>query len=205
MIPHHGHPIVQDEDCIALIRSGGAAGEAAKKALYLRYRNTVRSTIADILNRFPSFKSDADDLLHDAYIVLIRKIESDHPPAHSLGLYWIGISRRLLRNQVKRDQKMVLVEDGEALPIGLEVSPEDLYIESESRYSLLQCFHTLPERCQRLLMMWMDQYTVEEITARLELPNTAFTRTLKYKCFKKIKDLVRRGHKLPFSRHNRVE
>lgn len=205
MKPFRGHPVIPDEECIALIRSGGAASEAAKKALYLQYRDGIRASITHLLNTRSPYRDGADDLLHDSFLVLVRKIEQGETPASSLVQFWRGISHHLLFNHVKKDHRVILVADDHIAFDSITLSPEDLYIENESRESLLRCFAHLPDRCQTILLMWMDNYTMAEITARLELSTEAMTRKVKYNCFKKIKDLVRSGHKLPLSRHIKEE
>ena len=205
MIPIHGHPVIQDEAFIDLIRSGGAAAAAARKALYVQHSAWIRASVTHQMHKHTGYRGGADDLVHDSYIVLIRKLEKGYLPTSPLALVWRGISYHLLFNQERKDDKVILVADDHASFDGVTLSPEDNFIENESRETLLGCFSQLPLRCQKLLRMWMDNYTIAEITARLELSNEAMTRKVKYNCFKKIKDLVRSGHKLPFPRHNKEE
>jgi RNA polymerase sigma factor (sigma-70 family) len=199
MTPFNGHPLVQDEECVDLIRSGGAAGATARKVLYLRYRDRMYHAIRQMMQLHPGCMREPNDLLHDSFIVLIRKIESGIPVERSILIFWKGIARRLLQNVLRRDQRYLMVADAEAeIFDGITLSAEDYYLQSEARESLVTAFRQLPERYQEFLVMWMDNYSVGEITARLQLASDNATHSLKYKCFKKLKDLLRMGHKLPF-------
>lgn len=195
----NGHPRVQDEECVDLIRSGGAAGATARKVLYLRYRDTMYHAIRQMMQLHPGCMREPNDLLHDSFIVLIRKIESGIPVERSILIFWKGIARHLLQNVLKRDQRYIMVADAEAeIFDGITLSAEDHYLQSEARESLLSAFKELPARYQLFLVMWMDNYSVGEITERLAMASDDATRSLKYKCFKKLKDLIRMGYKLPF-------
>lgn len=199
MTPFKGHPHVQDDECVDLIRSGGAAGATARKVLYLRYRENVYHAIRQMMSLYPGCSSEPNDVLHDSFIVLVRKIEMGIPIERSVYIFWKGIARHLLQNIAKRDQRYIMVQDAEAeIFDGVSLSAEDHYLQSEARESLLVSFKQLPERYQLFLVMWMDNYTVGEITSRLQMASDDATRSLKYKCFKKLKELLRMGHKLPF-------
>lgn len=87
------HPHVQDAYWISTIRSGGAHAETAIRELYLTYKSRVTATLVKLIAQHEEVKVSKEDLLHDSFIVLIRKLEEDAEEPDSLCAYWKGIAK----------------------------------------------------------------------------------------------------------------
>ncbi|HEX5111877.1 MAG TPA: sigma-70 family RNA polymerase sigma factor [Saprospiraceae bacterium] len=192
----HGHPSPQDELFIRGIISGGTAAEQAMQELYLLHRKKILGYIANLVRRFPEFRGKPEDLMHDAFIVLVHRIEESDGQVRSLFAFWIGICKHLILNQVKKDERILLVCEPDEEYLVQEEHGEESYLESESESLLRQTFDQLGTRCQRILMLWIERYPMHEIARRMELSGAPMARKIKHECFKKLKNLVKHGNKL---------
>ncbi len=192
-----GHPPVQDEDLIRLIRNGGPPGEQAIQQLYQQYSKGVRISFAKLLSKYGEDEARAGDLLHDAFLVLLRKIEYEALQVHSLSAYWKGIGRHLLLNDLKKEERLLFAhEEEEAYGLN-EETPESRYLQQEEQEKWILTFNTLGPRCREILLLWVARYSMVEIAQKMGLSGDAMARKIKYDCFKKLKELVRSGHKMP--------
>ena len=192
----HGHPSPQDELFIRGIISGGAAAEQAMQELYLLHRKKILAYIASQVRRFPEFRGKPEDLMHDAFIVLVHRIEEGDGQVRSLFAFWIGICKHLLLNQVKKDERILLVCEPDEEYLLQEAHGEESYLESESESLLRQTFDQLGTRCKQILMLWIERYPMHEIARKMELSGAPMARKIKHECFKKLKNLVKHGNKL---------
>jgi RNA polymerase sigma factor (sigma-70 family) len=192
----HGHPPGQDEDFIRMIQSGGYDAEQAVTALYLKYKRRISAYLAMLIRKNPGFTGTAQDLVHDSFIRMIYKIESCQIEVNSVAAFWMGIGKHLLYNQLRKNDRVLLIaEPEEFYPFSIEIQERPL-IEEES-LDLLECsFQQLGPRCKEILLLWINRYTMHEIAARLGLSGDAMARKIKHECFKKLKNLVQGGNKL---------
>jgi len=192
----HGHPSPQDELCIRGIISGGAAAEQAMKDLYLSHRKNILTYIRSLIRRFPEFRGKPEDLMHDAFIVLVHRIEESDGQVRSLFAFWIGICKHLLLNQVKKDERIHLVCEPDEDYLLHKETAEEPYRESESESLLRETFDQLGLRCKQILLLWIERYPMHEIARKMELSGAPMARKIKHECFKKLKNLVKHGNKL---------
>lgn len=192
----HGHPHAQDEIYIRGITSGGAAAEQAMQDLYLAYRKKILTYIASQVRRFPEFRGQPEDLMHDAFIVLVHRIENSDGQLRSLFAFWIGITRHLLLNQLKKDERILLLREPEDVYDAEEITNETLYLKAESAEMLRQTFDQLGSRCKDILLLWIQRYPMHEIARKMDLSGAPMARKIKFECFKKLKNLVKDGNKL---------
>lgn len=196
MNPKNGYPAKRDEELIHLVRQGGDAAEPAIAALYLKYRRRMMIFIHELLHDHPACRSSAQDLLHDSYLLMLHKIEVNDIRYSSLISFWRGVCRHLLRNQVKRDDKIILVDEpDEAYYIGYD-TPETRIFDQEEHAAFEHSFDCLGERCKEVLLLWINRYSMHEIAERMGLSSDAMARKIKHDCFKKLKNLVLNGNKL---------
>lgn len=195
----HGHPSLQDELFIRGIKSGGAAAEQAMQELYLMYRKKVLSYIVSLIRRYPEFKGQPEDLMHDAFIVLVHRIEISDGHIRSLLSFWLGITKHLLLNHMRKDERVILVQEPAEEYFTPEESNEDKFLESEAADQLKHTFDQLGSRCREILLLWIERYTMEQIARKLKLSGAPMARKIKHECYKKLKNLVQDGNKSPGS------
>jgi DNA-directed RNA polymerase specialized sigma24 family protein len=145
----HGHPSLQDELFIRGIISGGAAAEQAMQDLYLLYRKRVLAYIVSLIRLHPGFKGQPEDLMHDAFIVLVHRVEISDGHIRSLFSFWLGITKHLLLNHMRKDERVILVQEPAEEYFTPEDSNEDKFLESEAAEQLQFTFDQLGNRCRR--------------------------------------------------------
>lgn len=184
----------RDRDYIPEIQSGGERGEVAMSCLYLKYRKRTYTYMHHLISRHPQFKGTPDDLIHDAFIIMLDKIRQDALDVKSLGGYWIGISKMLFLNQLKKDRRIVVTNDLDET-YGYEFNtPESILFDQEEHYALENAFGQLGPRCREILMLWIHEYSMVEIAKKMNLSSDAMARKIKFDCFNKLKQLVKDGN-----------
>lgn len=187
-------PLLRDEHFVSTIKPGGANAEKAIISLYSQYHKSVRAAVSDLIKLYPGCRTEADDIVHDAFLVMIHKIQFESPPVISLKAFWIGISRKLILNKVKKFKWITLVaelDEEYGIP---EISPESLFMITEKNEQLEHYISRAGERCKQILIMWLAQFTMGEIAEELHLSGAAMARKIKCSCFKKLKNLIQSGH-----------
>lgn len=195
---HLSHHSYSGDDIFILdIRAGGLVAETAIASLYSRYRRRVYHLLRRIIKRHHDFRGTPEDLVHDSFILMIQKIQFENLNVRSLRGYWLGTAKNLFLNQLKKDERIVGVYESEE-KYGLnEDSPEILYLSREKEEQMAYTFSQLGSRCREILLLWINQYTMPEIAEQLNLSTVAMARKLKYGCFKKLKELIKTGYKMP--------
>lgn len=184
-------PVYTDEAMILAVRAGGSAGEAAVMDIYSRYHTTIKIWIQRWLQRYGSGRSEAVDLTHDSYLVMIHKIRHEVPFQGLITTFWFGIAKNIWLNQHKKDNKLILVKDAEEFyEVDSETPETQLLIREEFREAE-KLFNRFGEKCKDVLMLWIQHYTMEEIASRLHLSGAIMARKIKYECFKKVKKMLK--------------
>ena len=196
---HHSshHSYTGDDTFLLEIRAGGLVAETAIAMLYTRYRRRVYHSIRRIIARHHNYRGTPEDLVHDSFILMIQKIQFENLTVRSLHGFWLGIANNLFLNQLKKDERIVGVYESEE-KYGLnEDTPEVLYLALEKEEQMAKTFSLLGPRCREVLMLWIDRYSMPEIAGLMNLSTAAMARKIKYSCFKKLKELIKAGYKMP--------
>jgi len=192
----HTRVFLRDEDFVREIRAGGHRADTAISCLYRQYRKRVFTSLSRLLLKHPEFRASAEDLVHDAFIIMVYKIQFESSDIHSLLGFWIAAGKNIFLNQLKRDQKIILVRDAEEMYGLNEISPEVGFLSREEQEQMASTFSKLGARCREILLLWINQFTMVEIASQMNLSNDNMARKIKFECFKKLKDLVRSGNKI---------
>lgn len=187
----HCHTYLLDKDYIPEIQAGGAGADRAISCLYLKYRQRTYTYMNNLISKHPEYKGLADDLVQDSFIIMVDKIRVHGLSVNSLAGYWIGISKMLFLNQLKKDKRIIYVNEAEEYYGYEELTPESILFEKEEQYKLENAFAQLGPKCQEVLMLWLNQYSMAEIAQKMNLSSDAMARKVKFDCFKKLKDYVR--------------
>ncbi len=183
-------PSFVDDDFIRTIKSGGVECDKAIMSLYGRYNDDIRGCLNTIMSRYARCKCEADDLVHDSFIVMLHKIQNESPVIVSVRAYWLGIARHLWLNQIKKNKKFALVEEAEENYSSFGITPESILLSKE-RYRLIDhCLSKCGGRCREILLLWISDYSMQDIADQMNLSGPAMARKIKHGCFKKLKDLV---------------
>ena len=183
-------PSLADEESLCAIRTGGPAGDKAIMALYALYHKDIRASLLHLMSRNGKYKTNPSDIVHDSFVIMLHKIRDNSITLISVRAYWFGVARHLLLNQSKKKDRLCLVEDLEESYITHDITPEYLLLTNERFKRLEQSFVKCGSRCCELLLLWMSDYTMEEIAIKLSLSSTAMARKIKHNCFKKLKSII---------------
>jgi RNA polymerase sigma factor (sigma-70 family) len=186
----HCDNYLRDDDYISEIQKGGVGADRAISCLYLKYRKNTYAYVTKLISKNVLYKGGSEDLVQDSFIILVDKIREENFDVKSLGGYWIGIAKMLFLNQLKKDRRVIYVNEVEE-QYGLEeLTPESILFEKEKQYTLENAFAQLGPRCQEILMLWLNHYSMDEIAQKMNLSSSAMARKVKFECFKKLKAYV---------------
>lgn len=179
-----------DEEFVLAIRAGGHRNAHAVDILYRTHMNTVVQQV----QRYVGYKSrqlgDVRDLAQDAFIIMEEKIRLGGYNDGSLLHFWIGIAKGLLRNKMKKDAKTNLVDDTLQFDKVDGESPESLLVDQQRAEMLDALLDELGTRCKEVLKLWSRSYSMREITEIVGFSSEAMARKTKFKCKKKLIDLL---------------
>jgi RNA polymerase sigma factor (sigma-70 family) len=181
---------LSDQQLLLQIKNGGHEADQATSLLYIRYRRQVLRSIRRYMSGQPRYAEAGEDILHDAYIVMIEKFACGSGLHQSVPAYWLGIARFLYLNRHRKESRVVLVMDPEEGYGGLAPSPEELYLDREAEERLAATFACLEPKCQQMLRLWIERYSMHEIASLMQLSSESMARKIKHVCFRRWKDLL---------------
>lgn len=134
------------------------------------------------------------DILHDAVVVLVKKIrdEAYDPTESAPATYLIGIAKKLISNQLKQRKSPPTL----ALDATVDIPDEQtrIFLEGRERRALLQSLlDNLGEPCAQLIRLkYLEGYRDEEILQqKMTHYNTAMAlRSKRSKCFQRLVELA---------------
>lgn len=155
-----------------------------EKALDYLYKKYYRMMIRLVMSNNGT-EQEAKDIFQDALIVFWQKAVSGKLVLTSkISTYLYSICQNLWRKELERKSRLVNeAKDGE------DYIDED----SKERGKILQdCIAALGETCQRVLTYYyFDGLSMELIAEKMGFANTDTAKTKKYKCKKKLDELVK--------------
>jgi len=136
---------------------------------------------------------DAEEILQDAAIILIRSIlKQKFLGNSSLSTFFIGICNKLHLN--RRKQKRLILDEGKAAKGIYEPSPTvrrfliEAYEEVKSLTSTL--LSSIGEKCKTALLLWMKGYPHVRIKEVLNYETEQAARDRVSKCLKQLTETV---------------
>ncbi len=153
-------------------------------------------------NYFPGIKShvinnsgndeDAEDIFHDALIVIYRKVKNDSLElTSSFHTYLFAICKNLWLKKLKRKKRKsgVTIEDAEVLTI---LNDSEQEIETTERFALYrEKFQLLGADCQKLLLLYFDKTNMEDIAKAMGFGSEGYARKRKFQCKEKLTKLIK--------------
>ena len=169
---------MKDSEVLARIHRGD---EAALDFLYKKYYRMMTKMV--ITNS--GTEDEAKDIFQDALIVFWRKvIGGDLILTSKISTYLYSICLNLWRKELERKSRLSNEEKDEA---------EYIEIDKEERIKIVRsCINMLGESCRRILMYYyFDGLSMNDIAKKLGYSTTDTAKTKKYKCKKKLDELVK--------------
>lgn len=155
-----------------------------EKALEFLYKKYYRMMAKLVMTNNGS-EQDAKDVYQEALIVLWQKaVGGNFVLTSKISTYLYSICLNLWRKELDRRSRLSSEEKD---------SPEFMDNESEERNKIIQeCLARLGETCQKILTYYyFDGMSMEDIAFKLGLANSDTAKTKKYKCKKRLDELVK--------------
>ena len=166
--------------------------EALLKGLKNKRTDCIRQLYKDyfplaksIVERNSGNHEDAEDVFQDGLIILYEKIHSDSISLKcSLKTYFYSICKNIWMQRLDRKWRLLykdeLVQEPSEEYDPLAFSIDEERLEKTRLYQ--QHFTSLPEDCQKIIKMFLDQIPFKEIAVKMEFKNEAYAKTRKYLC-----------------------
>lgn len=194
-------PSSRDEELVCLIRSGGPDGDKAIMKVYGLYSRQIRAFIQSYNLKMHEHQTDANDLVHDSFLIMLQKIRKEDNIITSIFSFWIGIARNLWHNEFRKHKRVLLVEEPLASYEGSTDAADKNILDAERAKMLDTCITKCGGRCKEILLMWVAGYNMQEIADQTGLSSPAMARKLKHECFKKLKKQLAGSNIMTSSRH----
>lgn len=185
-----------DSEIIAAIQKGGADGERAWEYMYKNWSGAWRSEVM----KLGGTPDDADEALASVYKDISRTIGTSGFQLKTAGMltYIVTCVRNAWLSVLKNSKKTLELEDKH---LDGTVEGADADINLLERNSLLdRVLSQIGSRCQTILTLWAEKYTMEEIAEKMGFGGGELTaRKEKYKCWLKLMEYLN-AHPAIFNR-----
>ena len=169
---------MKDSQIFEQIKSGD------EKALGLLYKKYYRMMTHMVLSNNGT-EQEAKDIYQEALVVFWQKTVSGKLVLTSkISTYIYSICQNLWRKELDRKKRLSNEEKD---------SVEYQSFETEEKARIIRdCLDQMDETCRKVLMYYyFDGLSMQDIADKLGFANTDTTKTKKYKCKKKLDDLVK--------------
>ena len=150
-----------------------------------------RKTVHSFVTRNSGSAADADDILHDALVILWQRARAGRlEPLAQPGTFLYATARNLWLRQLARrkretpDPDLSQHED-EAL------SSLDALAQSEDAAAVHRALRQLSEQCRALLLaFYWEELSMDEIAKRFGFANASTAKSKKYQCKRLLRELM---------------
>ena len=181
---------MSDKELLTAILAGGAAEDKALDFIYnaTTYRNGAKKIYAT----FDNIKLKTWlDIFHDTIIQLVKSIRMGKYQGDSPVLvYFMGIYRNKCREALRQTTGLRTTLEIPAQDIADLQSPLDLILSDGLKTLLRQVIQRLDDKCQKLLTLWSQKYSMNEIAEQMKLSNQRIAITYNARCKKKLVKLI---------------
>ncbi|MBX2945650.1 MAG: sigma-70 family RNA polymerase sigma factor [Cyclobacteriaceae bacterium] len=162
--------------------------EKALETLYKKYYRMMTKLV--ITNS--GTEEEARDIYQDALVVFWQKATSGNLVMTSkISTYIYSICQNLWRKELDRKKRLSREEKDVSVTIDTETE--------ERNKIIARCIDQLGDTCKKVLMYYyFEEMSMQDIAEKLGFANTDTAKTKKYKCKKKLDELV----KAQYSEHD---
>ena len=149
--------------------------------LYDNYYQTVKNHVL----KNSGSEEDVSDLFQETIITLYQKIsENNFTLTSDLKGYFFGIARNIWNAELRGKRRT------EELTIDLPEEDEDT-IDPLFQKIMTRAFNKLKPDCQKILTLFYDGCSYEEIAFKMKLKNETYARRKKYLCKEAIMEIIK--------------
>ena len=165
--------------------------EGDEKALAWVYKKYYKLITKMVISNSGSLQ-EALDVYQEGLVVFWQKSRSGKFKLTSrIGTFLYGVCQNIWFKELNRRKRTEhSEEDFEA--------PDDT-AEKEREKLVEMCLDRLGERCKKILMLYyFDEVSMQQIAAELHFATTDTAKTQKYKCMKKLEEMIKESKKVFF-------
>ncbi len=152
--------------------------------LYDNYFQTVKNHVI----KNSGTDEDVSDVFQDSIIILYSQVNKESLNLTSdLKGYFFGVARNVWNAQLRKKRKTIELDIDIPDEADADESNDLMFERIVSR-----AFIKLKPDCQKLLSLYSDGVSYEEIALRLNLKNEIYTRRKKYLCKESLIELVKK-------------
>lgn len=155
-----------------------------EKALEYLYKKYYRMMTKMVINNSGT-EEEARDIYQDALVVFWQKATSGKlVMTAKISTYVYSICQNLWRKELDRKKRLSNEQKDVAVIVDTDVEERNRIIG--------ECLDRLDDTCRKILMYYyFEEMSMQDIADKLGFANTDTTKTKKYKCKKKLDELVR--------------
>ena len=158
-----GYIVAEDRDLVTRALKGD---DTAFEYLFNRYRDAIHRLFVQRLGG----TNDADDLLQETFIKVYINLHR-YSKEYTFGQWVYTIARNTFIDFVRRRQDDLSIDDRFSSPASSAPTPEESVINLQQRTQIEYYLDRLSPRYRQLIeMRFFDEYSYEEIAAKLSLP-----------------------------------
>lgn len=173
---------------IALLQGLKNRDDSILRKMYDLYFPSIRSFV--INNN--GLVEDAQDVFHDALIVVYRKAKDDSfELTSSLFTFLFSICKNLWLKKLKRNSRQSGVTIEGLKVLTLDASVLDVLEQSERFALYREKLMILGTDCQKLLQLFFDKKSMKEIALIMGFASEGYARKRKFKCKERLTELIR--------------
>ena len=163
--------------------------DEALKMLFLNEK--LRGYIIGFVRKNKGNTQDGEDIFQDAIILLDRRVrQGGFKGSGSIGGYLQGIAKFLwYRKRAQWDSKTEAFELEQHEDLSENYS--DLtFIQRDRKLAIEAILKKIGEKCKRILTMYKEQYSMEEIAEIMEFASKDVAKNEAYRCRQKFRNFV---------------
>jgi RNA polymerase sigma factor (sigma-70 family) len=155
-----------------------------EKALEFLYKKYYRMMTKLVITNSGT-EDEARDVYQDALVVFWQKATSGNLVLTSkISTYIYSICQNLWRKELDRKKRLSNEEKDTAVSIDMDTAEREKIIG--------RCMDQLGDTCKKVLMYYyFEEMSMQDIAEKLGFANTDTAKTKKYKCKKKLDELVK--------------
>ena len=155
-----------------------------EKALEVIYKKYYRMMTKMVISNSGT-EDEGRDIYQEALVVFWQKATSGNLVLTSkISTYIYSICQNLWRKELERKKRL----SNEVIDTAVTVDHD----AREREKIILQCIEQLGDTCKKVLMYYyFEEMSMQDIAEKLGFANTDTAKTKKYKCKKKLDDLVK--------------
>ena len=155
--------VAEDRRLVELVLEGD---DTAFEYLFNRYRDAIHRLFVQRLGGV----NDADDLLQETFIKVYINLHR-YSTDYTFGQWVYTIARNTFIDFVRRRQDDLSIDERFSSPPSTAPTPEESVISLQQRTQIEHYLERLTPRYRTLIVMrFFDEYSYEEIAAKLTLP-----------------------------------